>query len=116
MACAGPGPLLPPDEDKDLGRAILEELVEIRAVAQNPPDLAAAERLSQVVRFNAELRTTCVATLISGGHAENALPQRAKATIQRESPPRSSRIHGAGDLVPEPAFARHLLCPAYPMI
>jgi acetylornithine deacetylase/succinyl-diaminopimelate desuccinylase-like protein len=28
------------------------------------------------------LRTTCVATLISGGHAENALPQRAKATIQ----------------------------------
>jgi acetylornithine deacetylase/succinyl-diaminopimelate desuccinylase-like protein len=52
------------------------------AVAQSPPDLAAAERLSQNVRFNAQLRTTCVATLISGGHAENALPQRAKATIQ----------------------------------
>jgi acetylornithine deacetylase/succinyl-diaminopimelate desuccinylase-like protein len=32
--------------------------------------------------LNALLRTTCVATLISGGHAENALPQRAKATIQ----------------------------------
>jgi acetylornithine deacetylase/succinyl-diaminopimelate desuccinylase-like protein len=55
---------------------------DMRAVAQNPPDPAAAERLSQVVRFNAELRTTCVATLVSGGHAENALPQRAKATIQ----------------------------------
>jgi acetylornithine deacetylase/succinyl-diaminopimelate desuccinylase-like protein len=55
---------------------------DMRAVAQMPPDLAAAERLSQNVRFNAELRTTCVATLISGGHAENALPQRAKATIQ----------------------------------
>lgn len=55
---------------------------DMRAVAQIPPDLAAAERLSQNVRFNAELRTTCVATLISGGHAENALPQRAKATIQ----------------------------------
>ena len=55
---------------------------DMRAVARNPPDLAAAERLSQLVRFNAELRTTCVATLISGGHAENALPQRAKATIQ----------------------------------
>ncbi len=53
-----------------------------RAVAQSPPDLAAAERLSQNVRLNALLRTTCVATLISGGHAENALPQRAKATIQ----------------------------------
>src|ERR1700694_148366 len=55
---------------------------DMRAVAKVPPDLDAAERLSQTVRFNAQLRTTCVATLISGGHAENALPQRAKATIQ----------------------------------
>jgi acetylornithine deacetylase/succinyl-diaminopimelate desuccinylase-like protein len=52
------------------------------AVAQSPPDAAAAERLSENVRFNALLRTTCVATLISGGHAENALPQRARTTIQ----------------------------------
>jgi acetylornithine deacetylase/succinyl-diaminopimelate desuccinylase-like protein len=52
------------------------------AVAKSPPDLDAARRLSQTVRLNAQLRTTCVATLISGGHAENALPQRAKATIQ----------------------------------
>jgi len=52
------------------------------AVAKSPPDPEAAERLSQTVRLNAQLRTTCVATLISGGHAENALPQRAKATIQ----------------------------------
>jgi acetylornithine deacetylase/succinyl-diaminopimelate desuccinylase-like protein len=55
---------------------------DMRAVAKSPPDLGAAERLSQTVRFNAQLRSTCVATLISGGHAENALPQRAKATIQ----------------------------------
>lgn len=55
---------------------------DMKAVAQSPPDLAAAERLSRNVRMNALLRTTCVATLISGGHAENALPQRAKATIQ----------------------------------
>jgi len=55
---------------------------DMRAVAKEPPDLAAAERLSQNVRLNAQLRTTCVATLISGGHAENALPQSAKATIQ----------------------------------
>jgi acetylornithine deacetylase/succinyl-diaminopimelate desuccinylase-like protein len=55
---------------------------DMHAVAQTPPDLAAAERLSQNVRLNAQLRTTCVATLISGGHAENALPQRARATIQ----------------------------------
>jgi acetylornithine deacetylase/succinyl-diaminopimelate desuccinylase-like protein len=55
---------------------------DMNAVAQTPPDLAAAERLSANARFNAQLRTTCVATLISGGHAENALPQRAKATMQ----------------------------------
>jgi len=53
-----------------------------RAVAQIPPDLAAAARLSKNVRDNATLRTTCVATLITGGHAENALPQRARATVQ----------------------------------
>jgi acetylornithine deacetylase/succinyl-diaminopimelate desuccinylase-like protein len=55
---------------------------DMHAVAQSPPDLAAAERLSENVRLNAQLRTTCVATLVSGGHAENALPQRARATIQ----------------------------------
>jgi acetylornithine deacetylase/succinyl-diaminopimelate desuccinylase-like protein len=55
---------------------------DMHAVAKQPPDEAAAVRLSENVRFNAQLRTTCVATLISGGHAENALPQRARATIQ----------------------------------
>ncbi len=52
------------------------------AVARQAPDPEAAARLSENVKLNAQLRTTCVATLISGGHAENALPQRAKATIQ----------------------------------
>jgi acetylornithine deacetylase/succinyl-diaminopimelate desuccinylase-like protein len=55
---------------------------DMRAVAGASPDAAAADRLSQDPFDNALLRTTCVATLISGGHAENALPQRAKATIQ----------------------------------
>ena len=55
---------------------------DMRAVAQDAADLAAAERLSNDPGLNAQLRTTCVATLISGGHAENALPQRARATIQ----------------------------------
>jgi acetylornithine deacetylase/succinyl-diaminopimelate desuccinylase-like protein len=32
-------------------------------------------------RFNAQFRTTCVATRLEGGHADNALPQRAKATV-----------------------------------
>jgi acetylornithine deacetylase/succinyl-diaminopimelate desuccinylase-like protein len=52
-----------------------------RAVARNPPDLAAAERLSPQPYLNARLRTTCVATLLEGGHAENALPQTARATV-----------------------------------
>jgi acetylornithine deacetylase/succinyl-diaminopimelate desuccinylase-like protein len=52
------------------------------AVSAPMPDLAAAERLSRTAYDNAQLRTTCVATLVSGGHAENALPQRSKATIQ----------------------------------
>jgi acetylornithine deacetylase/succinyl-diaminopimelate desuccinylase-like protein len=66
---------------------------DMRAVARNPPDLAAADRLSQIVRFNAELRTTCVATLISGGHAENALPQRARATVQCRMMPGDSALN-----------------------
>ena len=55
---------------------------DLRAVLQSPPDLGAATRLSEDPWTNAQLRTTCVATLVSGGHAENALPQRARATIQ----------------------------------
>ena len=66
---------------------------DLHAVAKTPPDLAAAERLSENVRLNAQLRTTCVATLISGGHAENALPQRAKATIQCRMLPGDSAEH-----------------------
>jgi acetylornithine deacetylase/succinyl-diaminopimelate desuccinylase-like protein len=52
-----------------------------RAVARIPPDLAAADRLSTQPYLNARLRTTCVATLLEGGHAENALPQTARATV-----------------------------------
>jgi acetylornithine deacetylase/succinyl-diaminopimelate desuccinylase-like protein len=66
---------------------------DMQAVAQTPPDLAAAGRLSENVRLNALLRTTCVATLISGGHAENALPQRARATIQCRMMPGDTEAH-----------------------
>lgn len=55
---------------------------DLLAVSKEPPDLAAAERLSATPSRNARLRTTCVATGLSGGHAENALPQRARAVIQ----------------------------------
>jgi acetylornithine deacetylase/succinyl-diaminopimelate desuccinylase-like protein len=72
---------------------------DMRLVAKSPPDEAAAERLSETVRLNAQLRTTCVATLISGGHAENALPQRAKATIQCRMMPGDTAEHVQEELV-----------------
>jgi acetylornithine deacetylase/succinyl-diaminopimelate desuccinylase-like protein len=52
------------------------------AVAQPTPDTAAVRRLSDASPlYNAQLRTTCVATELAGGHAENALPQSASATV-----------------------------------
>ncbi|MBU1375938.1 MAG: M20/M25/M40 family metallo-hydrolase [Alphaproteobacteria bacterium] len=51
------------------------------AIVANPKDAAADATLSKDANYNAILRTTCVATQISGGHAQNALPQRANATI-----------------------------------
>ncbi len=53
----------------------------MRAVAAVPPDLAAAARLSRSPFYNANLRTTCVATRVDAGHANNALPQLARAVI-----------------------------------
>jgi acetylornithine deacetylase/succinyl-diaminopimelate desuccinylase-like protein len=51
------------------------------AFAKNPQDKAAAAVLATDPSYNAMTRTTCVATLLSGGHANNALPQRADANI-----------------------------------
>jgi acetylornithine deacetylase/succinyl-diaminopimelate desuccinylase-like protein len=52
------------------------------AVAKNPPDLAAAKRLASASPYhNSLLHTTCVATRIEGGSADNALPQSARAVI-----------------------------------
>jgi acetylornithine deacetylase/succinyl-diaminopimelate desuccinylase-like protein len=44
-------------------------------------DAAALARLSAKPNLNAQLRTTCVATMLEGGHASNALPQSARATV-----------------------------------
>lgn len=61
-------------------------------IAVSKGDPAAAERLAEVdPHDNALVRTTCVATELSGGHAENALPQRAKATIQCRLIPSDTR-------------------------
>ena len=54
---------------------------DIRAILASPPDLSAAERLSIDPSFNSNLRTTCVATRLNAGHANNALPQTAQAIV-----------------------------------
>jgi acetylornithine deacetylase/succinyl-diaminopimelate desuccinylase-like protein len=54
---------------------------DMKAILASPPDAAAAARLSARPAFNAQLRTTCVATRLEGGHADNALPQLARAMV-----------------------------------
>ncbi|WP_288935206.1 M20/M25/M40 family metallo-hydrolase [uncultured Sphingomonas sp.] len=53
----------------------------ITRLLANPNDKAADAIVSRDKTFHSTLRTTCVATLLSAGHAENALPQRATANI-----------------------------------
>ncbi len=63
------------------GATDAKTVADLKAVAKNPPDLAAAARLSREPYYNTLLRTTCVATMLSGGHAANALPQMARANV-----------------------------------
>jgi acetylornithine deacetylase/succinyl-diaminopimelate desuccinylase-like protein len=58
-----------------------EVKADMRAILHNPPDADAAVRLSKDPRYNSLLRTTCVATRLNAGHANNALPQTAKANV-----------------------------------
>jgi acetylornithine deacetylase/succinyl-diaminopimelate desuccinylase-like protein len=54
---------------------------DMRAILKTPPDPDAVKRLSQTPEYNSTLRTTCVATRLDAGHANNALPQRAQAIV-----------------------------------
>jgi acetylornithine deacetylase/succinyl-diaminopimelate desuccinylase-like protein len=51
------------------------------AIATNPADKSAEAVLNTDRTYHSMLRTTCVATLLDGGHANNALPQRAGANV-----------------------------------
>jgi acetylornithine deacetylase/succinyl-diaminopimelate desuccinylase-like protein len=52
-----------------------------KMLSTDPPDAAAVALLSASPDWNAVLRSTCVATMLEAGHAENALPQSARATV-----------------------------------
>ncbi len=60
--------------DNELGATMLR-------FAANPADTAASDRLSDYPEFVGIVRTTCIPTMLRGGHAENALPESATVTI-----------------------------------
>jgi acetylornithine deacetylase/succinyl-diaminopimelate desuccinylase-like protein len=53
----------------------------MKGILKNPPDEKAIEQLSRSAFYNALIRTTAVATMLEAGHAENALPQSARAVV-----------------------------------
>lgn len=63
-----------PFERPEMGRAM-------RALVANPGDTKAVAVVAADPHYNSMLRTTCVATMLRGGHAENALPQLAEANV-----------------------------------
>jgi acetylornithine deacetylase/succinyl-diaminopimelate desuccinylase-like protein len=58
-----------------------QRAADIQAILKTPPDPAAVARLSKDPIDNSIMHTTCVATRLSGGHANNALPQTAQANV-----------------------------------
>jgi acetylornithine deacetylase/succinyl-diaminopimelate desuccinylase-like protein len=72
---------------------------DMKKVAAGSTDPAVFTRLSTDPHNNALLRTTCVATLLEGGHAENALPQSARATVNCRMLPGSDPVEVERTLV-----------------
>jgi acetylornithine deacetylase/succinyl-diaminopimelate desuccinylase-like protein len=58
-----------------------ERAADMKAMLKNPPDADAVARLSRDPIDNSTIHTTCVATRLNAGHANNALPQRAEAIV-----------------------------------
>ena len=58
-----------------------QRAADMKAIVKNPPDKAAIARLSEDPIDHSTMRTTCVATRLNAGHANNALPQMAQANV-----------------------------------
>ena len=58
-----------------------QRAADMKAILKNPPDKAAIARLSEDPIDHSTMRTTCVATRLNAGHANNALPQMAQANV-----------------------------------
>jgi acetylornithine deacetylase/succinyl-diaminopimelate desuccinylase-like protein len=69
-----------------------QRAADMRAILRNPPDMQAVARLSQEPIDNSTLHTTCVATRLNAGHANNALPQTAQANVNCRIEPGHSRV------------------------
>src|SRR4029077_6103387 len=63
---------------------------DMKAILKTPPDPAAVEHLSKDSTDHSKMRTTCVATRLDAGHANNALPQMARANVNCRIAPGSS--------------------------
>jgi acetylornithine deacetylase/succinyl-diaminopimelate desuccinylase-like protein len=72
---------------------------DMRAILKTPPAPDAINRLDQTPEYNSTLRTTCVATRLEAGHANNALPQRAIAIVNCRILPGHSKEEVRQDLI-----------------
>lgn len=76
-----------------------QNAADIKAILRTPPDPDAIARLSKDPHYNATMRTTCVATRLNAGHANNALPQTAEAIVNCRILPGHSAEEIRQDLV-----------------
>jgi acetylornithine deacetylase/succinyl-diaminopimelate desuccinylase-like protein len=67
--------------ERQVSMATGQRAADLKAMLKNPPDMDAVARLSKDPMDNSTMHTTCVATRLSGGHANNALPQMAQANV-----------------------------------
>ena len=76
-----------------------QKAADMKALLTTPPDPAAISRLSADPHYNSTMRTTCVATRLNAGHANNALPQTAEAVVNCRILPGHSAEEVRQDLI-----------------